>query len=149
MTKPAEALEQAQLALLKAQERIAQLEADRAAKLEGDTYLSETSAIDQDIGRTRQSITVHRERIEAMRCKLEAHEAANREANRKSAIAGVLRKLPRRLTAGKRLESLKREMAVALRELDLADEAIFADWPPALGPVAAGPVSAHGEPRAA
>lgn len=124
-------LQTARDALAQAEQRIAELEAERAQKLtdaEGD-YLAEVAAIDQQIRSLQADATVHRDRIAAMEIKHQKQERARR-ADEKAAFVAELRKtLPRRQAAAARIDAALKEAVAAFADLAAADDAVFSNWP--------------------
>jgi hypothetical protein len=129
-------LQGARDALAQTEQRLIELDGERAQKLadaEGD-YLAEISAIDQQRRSLQADWTVHRDAIAALEIKQTKRERARR-AEEKAAFVGELKKtLPRRQAAVDRLDAALKEVASAFVDLAAADEAIFANWPEVMPP---------------
>lgn len=138
-TDPDAALQAAKTALLQAEERIAQLRLERAAKIEqaeGETYISEVGKIGAEIARLQASVTAHRDRIAIMQRRQREGERSNREQQKAACIAEVRKAVPRRQAAVERVDGLLKQLADAVAALEAADGALFANWPEVMPPAA-------------
>lgn len=129
---PDAALEAAQTALTQAETRIAELTAERAAKIEqaeGDSYLVDVGKIDAEITRLQASIRAHHDRIAAMQRRQREREQADREQAKANGIANVRKRLGRRHDAARKLDNALKQLGEAFVELEAADTDAFANWP--------------------
>ncbi len=136
-TDPDAALQAAQTALQQAEERIGQLQVERAAKIEqaeGDAYVADVANIDAEIGRLQASVTAHHDRIAIMQRRQREVEQAGREQQKANCVAEVKKAIPRQLAAVERLDGLLKQLAEAVAALQIADEAVFANWPAIMPP---------------
>jgi hypothetical protein len=132
-------IEIAQAALAADEQRIIELETERAQKLEdadadGD-YLTEIDALDRQIRTLRANASVHRDRIAAMEIKAAKRERARIAEQRTAAIDKIKTALPARVTAAERLDVALKEVAGAFNALAVADAAVFANWSALLPPM--------------
>jgi hypothetical protein len=116
-------LQGARDALAQTEQRLIELDGERAQKL-----------ADQQRRSLQADWTVHRDAIAALEIKQTKRERARR-AEEKAAFVGELKKtLPRRQAAVDRLDAALKEVASAFVDLAAADEAIFANWPEVMPP---------------
>jgi hypothetical protein len=130
------ALAAARDALAQTEQRVVELENERAQKLtdaDGD-YLAETAAIDQQIRSLQANATVHRDRIAAMDIKRVRQEHAHRKAEKAAFIGELKKALPRRQAPVEQLDAALKEAAEAFKELAAADDIIFKNWPDVMPP---------------
>lgn len=129
-------LQAARDALAQTEQRLMELDSERAQKLEnaeGD-YLSEIGAIDQQRRLLQADWTVHRDAIAALEIKQAKRERARREEEKAAFVAELKKTLPRRQAAAERLDVALKEAASAFEDLAAADNAIFVNWPEVMPP---------------
>jgi hypothetical protein len=128
---PTASLQSAQTALAKAEERIAQLTAERAAKLEaeGDSYAAEVGKIDVEINQLRASLAVHSARVLAMESRCRENVLAQLERERLAGIEIIRKRAAGRLEAARRLDTAHKQFIAAFAELMKADQDFVRDWP--------------------
>jgi hypothetical protein len=124
---PVEAYKSAEAALADTEAKIAELEAERSAKLLAPNYAGEVDAIDRQIEAQRRAATIHCDRIATMAEKQRADERARLEREKADKIADMRKRLARRDTAAERLEAALLAVREAYTELNTIDEAIFPD----------------------
>jgi hypothetical protein len=130
------ALTAARDALAQTEQRIVELDGERAQKLanaDGD-YLTEIAAIDAQILSQQAHATVHRDRIAAMAIRRAKQEREQREQERVAFVGELKKTVPRRHAAAARLDAALKEAAKAFEDLAAADEAIFKSWPEVMPP---------------
>jgi hypothetical protein len=125
------ALQIAQSALVETERRVAELEIERAQKLEDaeSDYLAEIDALDQQIRTLQANASVHRDRIAAMDIKAAKRERARIAEQRLTAIAERKALLPARVSAAEQVDAALKQLADAFAGLETADNALFAAWP--------------------
>jgi hypothetical protein len=131
---PAESLSTAQAALLAVENRIKELAAERAAKLEGDSYVDDVARIDRDIAILSQAIAAHQSRVEMLGRRQHEQAKLKVEQERLAAIERVKKALPRRHQAAIRLDAALVELNKAFALLEVADSDLFRDWSDLLPP---------------
>jgi hypothetical protein len=125
----------AERALAETEARIATLEAEWPAKIAEDgDYVAAVTSLDRELATLRANATLHRERIMVLREKQKKVNRALREQQKVSGIAAVKKLLSARSAAAAKLDRALQGVAEAFAELEVADKAIFADWPDVLMP---------------
>lgn len=130
-------LRAAHAALQASEQRIGELQIERAQKLEeaeGD-YLTEIDAIDRQLQSLRANIVVHADRIAAMNVKRGKQAQARLEQKKIAGIEIIRKGLGKRLEAARKLDAAHRQMTEAFAECVRADEEAFDTWPAAVSPL--------------
>jgi DNA repair exonuclease SbcCD ATPase subunit len=127
----------AQRAIEQAEERIAQLQVERATKIEeaGDDYVLHVSKIDREIASLRANVAVHRDRMSAMQAKRQRQVRARLEREKIDGIADIRKRLTRRHEAARKLDAVLKQLTEAFAECVRADEEAFSNWAPMVSPL--------------
>jgi hypothetical protein len=152
-----ESVQAARAALSQTEEKILGLESERGEKLstEGD-YAAEVATIDRQLVTLRANAGIHRDRIAAMAVHRVEQERGRRAEQKAAGIIEIKKRLARRHAAADKLDQALKLTADAFTELSAADDALFANWPDMLLPVARvhylrssvlDPLSGHRKPR--
>lgn len=120
----ADNLAAARQSLAAAEAKIAELETQRTLKLP-DADITELQKIDSELATHRQAASIYRDRVASLINRRRQEERERLEREKADEIAEVEKRLARRDTAARCLETALAEVCGAYAELAASDEAIF------------------------
>jgi hypothetical protein len=134
---PDDSLVAATAALARTEQRIAELQIERTAKIEtadGD-YVTDVAKIDREIIGLGANASVHRDRMEAMEAKRRQQVLARLEQEKTTGVAEVRKQLGKRHDAARKLDAALAQVTQAFAELIKTDEEAFSNFPPSVSPL--------------
>jgi hypothetical protein len=135
MRNAKEEMSAAETALAETEARIAQLEADRIARLEADAdYVLTSAQLTRELEKLRETAEAHRARIAVLQAKETKAERERRERQRVTAIAAIKKRLAARVDSARKLARAVEAVAKAVKEFEETDRAVFHGWPAVLPP---------------